>query len=149
MNRPFPSSPVDDAIRQALALAGVHVPQKDIAAAALALAKARQIALAQRAKALQRMNQLWRALALAATCVVAFIIVMAVLSSLSTGSQTASSVGAEATRTATATITTTGTSAATTCLEWILLLTGLVMAWLIMTSVLRAVSIDAYEGLLA
>ena len=76
MSKTVESFSADDAaIRQAFALAIPHLPQFDIASAALALANQRHIAALQRTRALQRINRLWRAAALVAMLVIVSIIV--------------------------------------------------------------------------
>jgi hypothetical protein len=137
----------DDAtIRQAFALVSAHRPQINIAAAALALANKRRLAALQRTSALQRINRLWRVTVWAAMSVITCIIAFAIFWGYQTTSHSASTTSNSATYTATSN---SNTSFTTVALEWILLLAGLAIVWLIVTSVVRAVSTDTYEGLLA
>ncbi len=147
MNRSseFSLPEMDATIRQNFALAGSHVPRLDIAAAALDRAQKKQVAMVQRTRALQRMNRLWRAMAGTAAVIISGIIILALLWSFSAGSQTTTTTSA-------AELTTTSvthSSTVTVGLEWILLAAGLAIAWLIITSILRAIGSETYEGVLA
>ena len=147
MSKTVESFSADDAaIRQAFALASPHLPQLDIASAALALANKRHVAALQRTHALQRINRLWRAAALVAMLVIVSIIAFAMFWSFTTTWQNTYTASNSATDTATAS---TNASFTTGALEWILLMASLAIVWLIITSVMRAVSTETYEGLLA
>ena len=147
MNRSseFSLPEMDATIRQNFALAGSHVPRLDIAAAALDRAQKKQVAMVQRTRALQRMNRLWRAMAGTAAVIISGIIILALLWSFSAGSQTTTTTSAA--ESTTTSVTHSSTVAAG--LEWILLAAGLAIAWLIITSILRAIGSETYEGVLA
>ena len=147
MNRSseFSIPDMDAAIRHGFALAGPHLPQIDIAAAALDRAQKKQAATIQHTRALQRMNRLWRAMTGAATVIIFGIIILALLWSLSASSQTTTiASAAESSTTYVA-----HSSTVTVALEWILLAAGLAIAWLIITSIFRAIGSETYEGILA
>jgi uncharacterized membrane protein len=136
---------MDAAIRQSFALPGIHVPRIDIAATALHQAQKRQGMVVRHTKSLQRMNRVWRAMAGTATVLISGIFILGLLWGLSASSQTTTvSSAAESTTTAVARY-----STVTVGLEWILLAAGLAIAWLIITNIIRAISTDTYEGVLA
>ncbi len=141
----FSAADRDAAIRHSFALASTHVPQIDIAAAALDQAKKRRAAVIRHTKALQRMNRLWRTMTGTATVIIAGITILALLWGLSASSQNTTVTSA----TESTTRSVAQSSTVTVSLEWILLAAGLAIAWLIVTNIFRAISMDPYEGVLA
>ena len=141
----FSAADADATIRHRFALAGSHLPQIDIAAAALDRAQQKQAAMVQHARALQRIHRLWRAMAATAAVIISGIILMALLWGFSASNQNTTVISAaESTTTSVA-----QSSTMTVGLEWILLAAGLAIAWLIITGIFRAIGTDTYEGVLA
>ena len=147
MNRSseFSIPDTDAAIRHGFALAGSHLPQIDIAAAALDRAQKKQAATVQYTRALQRMDRLWAAMTGTATVIIFGIIIFALLWSLAADSQNAATASAVESTAASVS----HFSIVTVALQWILLAAGLAIAWLIITSIFRAIGSETYEGILA
>jgi hypothetical protein len=143
-------SPDDVAIRRALAMTQTHEPAIDIARAALLIAERRRAASRHRDAALQRVHRLWLGLKSAAIFMV--VLIIGVLLWM------IQAVHTSATGNTASTATTTGYSAAssggsmsawTVTLEWLLLLAGLAIAWLIVAGIFRALSDENYGHALA